>query len=298
MGAREPDTVDAGHGAQVPEQVSEQRSRLSGTVSHPSLAGDPCQIGIFGCCAAPLRGQVATVGIHVLAEQRDLDGPAGRKAFELFDELAERPADLRAAHRRHDAEGARVVASDLNRDPGRMGLVVPHRHRRREVGLLVAARSLRHLEHRFAARARKAEKRCDPAEVVGAEDGVDMRRTLEQQLTVLLGEAASNGDLQTGAPLLDRLQLAEVPVQPVVGVLADAAGIEHDDVCLFQVVGSRHAVGCEHRGDALRVVLVHLAPEGTNQEPACLGHRKRLGPGAASRARSSRCAPSPHASCR
>ena len=82
--------------------------------------------------------------------------------------------------------------------------------------------------------------------------------------------------------LLDRLQLAEVPVQLVVGVLADAAGVEHDDVGLLQVVGADHAICREHRGDALGVVLVHLAPEGANQEPPHFSHRRTLSPDSAS----------------
>jgi len=48
----------------------------------------------LACCAAPLRGQVATVGIHVLPSSVISDGPAGRKAFELFDELDRTAADL------------------------------------------------------------------------------------------------------------------------------------------------------------------------------------------------------------
>ena len=120
---------------------------------------------------------------------------------------------------------------------------------------------------------------------MGAENGVDMRCTLEQQLTVLLGEAAADRDLQPGAPLPDRLQLAEVPVQLVVRVLTDAAGVEHDDVGLFQVLCAGHAVCREHGGDAFGVVLVHLAPEGTDQEPSNLGHEKRLSPAGATERR-------------
>ena len=93
---------------------------------------------------------------------------------------------------------------------------------------------------------------------------------------VLLGEAPPDGDLQPRAALLHGLQLAEVPVELVVGVLADAAGVEHDDIGLFEVVGARHSLAREHRGDAFGVVLVHLAPEGANQEPAGLGHAEEV----------------------
>ena len=82
-------------------------------------------------------------------------------------------------------------------------------------------------------------------EVVGAEHDVDVRRPLAHELAVLLGQAAADRDLQLGPALLQRLQPAEVPVELVVGVLADAAGVEHDDVGDVEVVGRLHAVGRE-----------------------------------------------------
>ena len=59
-----------------------------------------------------------------------------------------------------------------------------------------------------------------------------------------------------------------MPVQLVVGVLPDAAGVEHDDVGGVEIVGGLHAVGREQARDALRVVLVHLAPVGAQVEAA------------------------------
>ena len=59
-------------------------------------------------------------------------------------------------------------------------------------------------------------------------------------------------------------------VELVVGVLADAARVEHDDVGGREIVGRLHALGREQARDALGVVLVHLAPEGAHEEPA--GH--------------------------
>ena len=59
-------------------------------------------------------------------------------------------------------------------------------------------------------------------------------------------------------------------VELVVGVLPDAARVEHDDVGRLEIVGRLHAVGDEQPGDPLRVVLVHLAPVGAHEEAA--GH--------------------------
>ena len=56
------------------------------------------------------------------------------------------------------------------------------------------------------------------------------------ELAVLLGEAAGHDDLAAVALVLPGLQVAEVAVQLVVGVLTDAARVEHDDVGVVLVV--------------------------------------------------------------
>ena len=64
--------------------------------------------------------EVATVRVDVLAEQRDLAHAVGGELLDLVDDVAHAPADLGSAHDRHDAEGARVVAADLDGDPRRV----------------------------------------------------------------------------------------------------------------------------------------------------------------------------------
>ena len=51
-------------------------------------------------------------------------------------------------------------------------------------------------------------------------------------VAVLLRQAAADRDLHPGPLRLDRREVAEVAVEPVVGVLAHRAGVEHDDVGL------------------------------------------------------------------
>ena len=107
-------------------------------------------------------------------------------------------------------------------------------------------------------------------QVVRAEDHVDPADLLLDQLPVLLGQATAHGDLQARLGVDQCLEAAQGPVELLVGVLPDAAGVEHHDVGLAHVVGLLHAVGHEHAGQALGVVLVHLAPERADDEG--LGH--------------------------
>jgi hypothetical protein len=68
------------------------------------------------------------------------------------------------------------------------------------------------------------------ADVVGAEHHIDPGRALRDRGPVLLRQAAADSDLHAGAGVLDREQVAEIPVQAVVGVFPDCAGIEDHDV--------------------------------------------------------------------
>ena len=76
-------------------------------------------------------------------------------------------------------------------------------------------------------------------DVVRAEHDVDPRRPLAHDVAVLLRQAAGDDDLPTVALGLPALQPAEVAVQPVVGVLPDAAGVDHDHVGVGLIDGRR-----------------------------------------------------------
>ena len=97
---------------------------------------------------------------------------------------------------------------------------------------------------------------------MGAEHDVDPRRPAHDLATVFLREAATDGDLHAGLDQLRGVQLAEVAVELVVGVLAHRAGVEHDDV--GQLIGVRLDVArtLEQAGQPLGIVHVHLAAVG------------------------------------
>ena len=77
---------------------------------------------------------------------------------------------------------------------------------------------------------------------------------------------------RVGVLALEPLGLAEVADQPVVGLLADRAGVEEDQVGVGRAPGLAVAERLEHALHALGVVLVHLAPEG-GQVVALIGQK-------------------------
>ena len=113
-------------------------------------------------------------------------------------------------------------------------------------------------------------------QVVRPEHHVDPADLLLDQVTVLLSQAAADGDLQPRLGVHQCLEAPERPVELLVGVLPDAARVEHHHVGLVHVGGLLHAIGHEQAGQPLGVVLVHLAPEGADEE--VLGHAWSLRP--------------------
>jgi hypothetical protein len=126
--------------------------------------------------------------------------------------------------------------------------------------VVVDDRGVEDLRHRSAG-AGDSEQLGGAMHVVGAEHDVDVTGAAAHVVAVLLGEAARHHDLAPVALGLPRLQVAEVAVELVVGVLADAARVQHDDVGVGETTGGDETVGFEEPGDAFGVVLVHLAPE-------------------------------------
>lgn len=98
-------------------------------------------------------------------------------------------------------------------------------------------------------------------QIVGSEDNVDVPGALNDRLAVFLGKAAGHRYLQVWVRRFLSLQLAQMTIETVIGVLPDAAGVHDDDICLGDVVNRLHSVGFEHAGDPLGIVLVHLTAE-------------------------------------
>ena len=82
---------------------------------------------------------------------------------------------------------------------------------------------------------------------------------LDDLALILLRQTAPDGDLHPRVRLLDRNQVTEVSVEPIVGVLANGTGVEDHHIGLL-ALGHRHIARIlEQASQTLRVVDVHLA---------------------------------------
>ena len=238
-------------------------------------------------------GGLAVVGVDVLAEQRDLDR-AGRHELARFAQHGRRrPRILGAARIGHDAEGAELVAAFLDRQEGRAGA---HALRRGQVIELALGREVG-VEH---ARTRQAlagaayrglalglgQKLGQAVVGLRAHDDVDGGLAAHDLLALGLGDAARDGDGEIaafGAALaLGIAQAAELGIDLLRGMLADVAGVQHDQVGLLGRVGHGIAQRPQDVGHAVRIVDVHLAPVGADEHALALpvgadvGHRSPL----------------------
>ncbi|CAB4793568.1 unannotated protein [freshwater metagenome] len=63
---------------------------------------------------------------------------------------------------------------------------------------------------------------------MSTEDDINMPSALLNYVSVLLSKAAPNSDLHIRSSILERLEMPKGSVEAVIGVLANAAGIENN----------------------------------------------------------------------
>ena len=211
--------------------------------------------------------ELDTVGVHVLPEQGDFDRSVVDEQPDLVEDVARSPILLFAAQARNDAEGAGVIAPDRDRYPPRCCTVALGGKSRGE-----DLEGLENLELRFIVVSGPLEQTRQGSHVVRAEDDVYPRRLLEDPLLVHLREASAHRDLHALVLVFAGLEVTEGAVELAGCVVADGAGVDHDDVSL--VAGSRAHVAStlERSRQALGVVDVHLTAESAHLVRA---HRTR-----------------------
>jgi hypothetical protein len=104
-----------------------------------------------------------------------------------------------------------------------------------------------------------------PVQGLRAEHEVDIGRALDDGRAFLAGHAAADADQH--ALLLQVLDAAEVGEDLLLRLLAHRAGVEEDQVGLLDIGRGLVALGgTQHVGHLVRVVLVHLAAEGADED--------------------------------
>ena len=210
---------------------------------------------------------IAAIGIDVLAEQGHFADALRGEAGDFGQHVVERARHLAAARVGHDAEGAELRATFHDRHEGRGTLHLGWRHARRTSRFP----GRRHRPPPCPLRLAFGNQLRQPVQCLRAEDDIDVRRAGDDGIALLAGDAAADADHQVRVELLQVADPAEVVEHLLLRLLAHRAGVEQDDVGLFRLVGPDDAFGgVEHVGHLVRIVLIHLAPEGADEQ--FLGH--------------------------
>ena len=178
------------------DHVGREVVRMRRREPHPSDALDlpdlPEEFGEQRPVRRARNRDVATVRVHVLPEQGDLDDPAPGEPLHLRQDVADRARPLRAPDERHDAERAGVVASRRDRHPGSEVVVTRGRQRAGEDLGVLADVHLRSVVVRGLQQLEEMRQR------VRADHDVHPRRAPLDLASVLLRQAAR--PRRSGAP--------------------------------------------------------------------------------------------------
>lgn len=204
-----------------------------------------------------LAKEIATVGVNVLSQQRNLAHALTHKPGNLVDNLLEGTTLLTTTDVRHDAVRAEVVAARHDRHPGVILRLAMPRHTH-GVGILMLIRT----DMALAIQKRLGDKLGHVSNGMGAENDVDVIDVGEQALAIALGDAAAHGD-NTLTRRRRRKALAGIAltIQARIGSLAHATRHKHNNIGMLGIERHKTAIRIEQTTHTLGVVLVHLAAE-------------------------------------
>ena len=241
-------------------------------------ADQQAQVGAVAIAHRP------AVGVDVLAQQVDLAHALGGQLGHFHQHVLERAADLGAAGIGHHAERAVLGAAFHDRHEGRRAFGA---RLGQAVELLDFREADVHLRPVLGAAG--ADQLRQPVQGLRAEHQVHVGCALDDRLTLLRGHATAHADDHLIAAglvpgLLEQAPAAELAEHLLLGLLADRAGVDQDHVGLGRVVGQLQAFMLgQHVGHARRVVLVHLAAVGLDEQLAARPARDRARVGARQR---------------
>src|SRR5215468_661962 len=202
------------------------------------------------------RREIAAIGIHGLPEERHLAHAGCGELADLGDDGRRRMTPLPPAGHGDDAERAVLLAAFHHGDEGL------------ELSRLLGTRGelderrLARLEHGSARGTGTIDELAHARDGGGAEDEIDVRRALLEPTLPELRHAPHDADHEIGARALEVFELAQPREDLVLGLLPDRAGVEEDQIGVLRHFRELVALLLEQTGDALGIVLVHLAAVG------------------------------------
>src|SRR5215212_1252435 len=183
--------------------------------------------------------------VHRLAQERYVSRAAGDEVLNLPEHALHGAADHTPPHRRDYAVTTLVVAPCHYGDEG-----------------VVSALRARQLRRVRLLHGGKAHELGQLVGIMGAQDKVYVVGLPKRRRLFGGADTARESHLFDPSFAAETVQLPEVSFHPVDGVLADVAGIEYHEVGVLVALHFRVSGVLDHAPYPVRVVHVHLAPEG------------------------------------
>ena len=198
-----------------------------------------------------------------LAEEGDFLHALGGELPAFGDDVGDGAAALLAAGVGDDAEGAILVAALHDADKGGDGFFRVAVEQMLADGRF-AARLRRHVHDLFLPSGQQVVQVIRRAmKFLRADDQVDVRQAVDEFPSTALGHAAEEAEDDVGAVASEVAdEGGHFADGLLLGEIADAAGVEQDDVGHVLGRGEGVALGDELGGDGFAVALVHLATVG------------------------------------
>ena len=195
-------------------------------------------------------GQLGSVGIHRLAEERQFAIPSTRQIRHLTQDVLGGAAALATSRERYDAEAAIIVATLHDRDPGADRAVPMNTDAGGEEAGGLSGRSDGSPDGGAGQVGNLGQM------LAVSHHEVQVREAAQEPLPFPLSETAGHTDLQTSTPGLEGPQRAELAVELLLRLLADTAAVEDDQVGFLLVVGEDVPLLREKAGNPGRVELI------------------------------------------
>ena len=207
----------------------------------------------------------ARKGVDVLPEQSHILGACSNHIAHLIEHKMIVAAALSVAHIGHDAVRAKIVAAVHNADPRLGAARAQDRHALTNLtscfaDVEAAAMPVKHLTEVFR----------EAVEHGRFKRKIHIGITVFQLLHAmrLRRHAAADRDDKLAVLCFEMLILPDRRERLLLGMLTDGAGVDHDQIGVFYVIGDRIAHFRRHAAQLFRVRLVLLAAEGHDRGAA------------------------------
>ena len=229
------------------------------TLQPLNLAAGAQQLGKSRAVAFHVRvGEVNTIGVDILSKEGDVSNALLHECLHLSENLAWTTIAFLTTQTGDDAEGARVVAAYGDTHPTCVsGFTLGRQHRGKFFQRVL------NLDFSPVIMSGAFQQCWQRTQVMRTEDNVHPWGLLYDDVLILLGQAATDGNLHAWVSILDWFELSQRAIKAIVRILSNGTGVENDQIRIIAFCSRYITVFFQQARQSFRVMDVHLTTERT-----------------------------------